>query len=279
MLHARRYLHVFLLLVFAGCSGSTNKNIRDLNSTDLHTRAVAVGNLTTKKDDPATVQKVIDLLKSDNERLVMAAIEILGDMRDMKDQSNVKALAVMAASDSVPYRLETIKSFGKIGGDPVVPFVVNALQDPSDSVRYAATLVMGIVHPQDKIEYVYKMLEDKRPYVRAAAVQSLYRYGFYVKDSGVRAADFTPALSDSFTIVRYVGVQALGRPYPDSTMAKNMLVGALEDQDMNVRIEAIRSLAKIQCRQAVSELEEIHDFEPYPVGEEIVTALNVLKKK
>jgi HEAT repeat protein len=263
-----------VLILFIGCS-TTDSDFRAISSggkgggTSLQKnteRLAAKNRLIGKKGDSAVVQKIVGLLQNGNQQVVIDAIQILGEMGPQKDQTVFQALAGLTASPNQWYRAQSIEALGKVGGVSAVPYVVKALDDSAGSVRYAAVKTLGELRPPDQIANVYRMMTDKRPAVRAASVRALFDYSTYVKDSGVKAQDFAVAIDDSFDLVRYVTAQALGKSYPDSLVAANLLMrAAFEDQDEAVKIEAIRSLVNIRYIDAVPMLLEIHDFVPYQV--------------
>lgn len=246
-----------LVLILAGCSRSTDSYIRQLESGSDASRLVAMNEIIARKGDPQTVRKVIRLLDSGKENLILTAIQLLGEMRD---STAVEPLVRMSGNTGYTVRLSAVTSLGKIGGASAVTAVVRALEDTSKAVRAAAVTALGEMHPLAELPLVFRFLRDDRnTSVRAAAVQALYRYGD-VPGAGVKASDFAAAARDSFDLVRYVAVQALGKGWPDSAVAAELLMEALEDRTPSVRLEAIRSLEKVRCVTAFTRLKEIHDF-------------------
>jgi HEAT repeat protein len=102
------------------------------------------------------------------------------------------------------------------------------------------------------------MFRDEADSIRAAAVAAHYNFR-NVKGSGVRAADLAIALTDRSDLVRYVTVQALGGGYPDTTVAGDLLIDGLRDENKDVRLEAIISIQKLKYAKAVSSLKEMYD--------------------
>ena len=240
MIRLKNFWLMLILPLIIGCSGSSDSYVKELGSKNSVNRSESIGRISLQGNDPKVVKKIVKLLKNEDERVVLSAIEILGNMGKTNDQENLKALLGMAENPNFKYRVETVYSLGKIGDPSVVPYLVKALADSAGNVRLAAVTVLGDLRPMSEIKSVYKMMSDNIVTVRSAAVAALFRYGYFNKESGVKAEDFRAAVNDSFDVVRYVAVQALGnnKSYPDSTVAKELLISALDDQDNNVKIEA-----------------------------------------
>ncbi len=260
---------VFGLLVL-GCSADSD--IRNLGSSDNLIRQKAVSQLVSKQSDPATVKKVMRVLQSKDTRAVLSAIEVLGSM---KDPANIGALSGMAENPNPLFRAATMRALVNIGGDEAIILVVRAMADTSADVRREAVMSLGDLHPLPQLTMVYKALEDKTPAVRAAAVYALFQYA-ELKNAGIKASDFQSAVQDSFDRVRYVAVQALGKAYPDSVIGEALLLGALEDQNNQVKIEAIASLAKLKCMKSVPVMKKMHDYVPYEVQTAITEAVKTI---
>jgi HEAT repeat protein len=257
-------------LLLAGCS--SDSDIKDLGSSDNLLRQKAVRQLVLKRSDPAAVSKVVKALQSKDPRTVLSAIEVLGSM---KDQANIGALSGMAESPDPLYRAATMRALMNIGGDEAILILARALADTSADVRREALMSLGDLHPMAQLGTVYKAVKDPKPAVRAAAVYALYQYAG-VREAGIRASDFQTAVQDSFDRVRYVAVQALGRAYPDSADGEALLLDALEDQNDQVKIEAITSLAKLKCGKAVPVLKKMHDYAPLEVQKAITGAIKTI---
>jgi len=193
----------------------------------------------------------------------------------MKDPANVGALSGMAESSNPLYRAATMRAFMNIGGDDAILLLVRALADTSADVRKEAVMSLGDLHPLAQLRTIYKAMEDKAPAVRAAAVYALFHYAD-VKEAGIKASDFQAAVQDSFDRVRYVAVQALGKAFPDTVIAEALLLNALEDQNNQVKIEAVTSLAKLKCAKAVPVMKKMHDYVPQEVQVAITGAIKFI---
>ena len=243
MFRGKFLVYFIILLAIIGCSKSAEELIKDLESDNTVTRSRAGTALMQGRGGPEAVERLIKLLDSDNDRSVFLATQILGTR---SDTTAVHPLGRMIDNPNLNIRSRAAWSLGSIGHESSLPYLVKALED---SVR------------------------DEADSVRAAAVHSLWLYRSY-KDAGVMAADFAVPLNDKSDIVRYVTVQALGYDVDsDNTVAGEMLIETLRDQNKHVRIESIISLSKIKYKPAVPYLKKMYDLatldEEYTISEAI----------
>ena len=267
---------VFIVFIFIslGCSKSPDDYIKDLSSDRHNVRFRAAGKLSQRQGDKETVQKLIALLDSNDERLAFIATQILGSL---SDTLAVEPLGRMTDNPNSDIRRRACLSLGSIGHESALPYIVKSLDDPESSVRHAAVIALGYLHYKPALQYIYRMFRDEADSVRAMAIQSLYNYRS-VKDVEVYASDLAITLNDTSELVRYVTVQALGGGFPDTTVAGNMLIEALKDEKKNVRFEAINSLKKIHYKEAVPILKAIYEEatvdEEYAITEAIKEITN-----
>jgi len=270
MFRGKFLVYFMIILAIIGCSKSAEELIKDLESDNTATRRRAGTALIQGRGGPEAVKGLIKLLESDNERSVFLATQILGTR---SDTTAVQPLGRMIDNPNPNIRSRAVWSLGSIGHDSSLPYLVKALEDSVAEVRHSAITAIGYIHYQPAVKYIFKMFRDEADSVRAAAVRSLWMYRSY-KDAGVMAADFAVPLNDKSDAVRYVTVQALGYNVdPDNTVAGEMLIEALKDQNKYVRIESIKSLNKIMYKPAVPHLKKMYDLatldEEYAISEAI----------
>lgn len=261
-----RYLIPIMVLasVAAGCSRTSDDLIKDLYSENSTTRSMAAQQLRQKGGDRITVQMMIDLLNKDNKQVAFIAAQVLGSMNDTTAVAPLCTLLV--SSNNAPIRRAAAWSLGAIGYDAALPCLVEALKDPDAHVRYEAVAALGNLNDTAALPHLYPMLQDEADSIRVRTIESIYHFRT-VKGANVMAADFALPLTDKNELVRYVAVQALGGAwneasgwvYPDSTLAGELLMQALDDESQYVRIETINSLKNIRYKPAVQELKRIYD--------------------
>ena len=246
---------IIILVLAAGCGKSSDQLIKDLYSENSQIRLKAASRLMGRRDDKETIKKVIALLNSDNERVKFIAIQITASL---SDTSAIVPLSRMLDNPDPDIRANACWSMGSIGHVSALPYIVKGLRDPKPKVRHHAVTALGFMHDPRVVKHLYPMFRDDVDSVRVAAIQSHYNFR-KVRGAGVRAEDLTITLSDRSDRVRYVGVQALGGGFPDTTAAGKLLLEALQDKNRFVRIEAIRSLRKIHYKKAIPELKRMYN--------------------
>ncbi len=269
--HVMKRLILFGLLTAAfvgGCSKSTDDLIRDLSSESAPTRLQAATALIAQRDADTTRQ-LIERLDSEDERLVFIISQVLGDRADT---SAVFPLGKISKHQNPHIRSRALWSIGSIGHESGLPFLIAGLQDSVAMVRHSAVKGIGFLHYAPAAREIYPMLRDGVDSVRTAAIQSLY-YFRKIQDSGVLAADLAVAVNDPSPVVRYVTVQALGGGFPDTTVAGELLLEALRDENKDIRVESIVSLQKIKYTESIPILKKIFDTasvdEEYAISEAI----------
>ncbi|MFC1608077.1 HEAT repeat domain-containing protein [Candidatus Latescibacterota bacterium] len=266
-----------VITLVTGCSKSTDDLIKMLRSDSSRERTKAGVKLMGRHGDRDTVLKLIDILDDNDERVAFIALQVLGSLADTVA---IEPLGKMIDHPEKEFRARVCYSLGSIGHEKALPYLIHGLGDETPEVRHSAVSAMGYL-PHEKISeytpHLYRMLRDDADSVRAAAVHSLYNYRNAEK-SNVMAADIAIALNDPSDLVRYVAVQALGGGFQDSTVAGDLLIESLNDQNKFVRLESIISLQKIRYREAVPKLKEMYDTatvdEEFAISESIMAITN-----
>ncbi|MHB9028291.1 MAG: HEAT repeat domain-containing protein [Candidatus Latescibacterota bacterium] len=254
------FLITMLTAVFAvasligGCGQTTDDLIRDLSAENSRTRLRAATTL-IGRDDKDTTPLLIKELEKNDDRLTFIVTQILGDRADT---SAVGTLGKVSKHSNPHIRARAFWSIGSIGHPSGLPHLVEGLQDSVAMVRHAAVQGIGNMHYGPAARHLYPMLRDEADSIRTAAIQSIYN-SRRIAGSGVLAADLAVSVNDPSQVVRYVAVQALGGGFPDTTVAGELLVEALRDENKDVRVEAIMSIKKIRYGEAIPVLKRIYD--------------------
>jgi len=251
------------VLLATGCSRSSDDLIQDLYNDSAQVRRAAAGKLMLRRRDKELVDKIAALLDGDNERVAYIATQILGSLAD---STAVEPLGKMLDHPNPEIRVRACWSLGTIGHDSALEHIVRGLKDEVSDVRYAAVVAIGHLHYLPALDYLYPMFRDEADSVRVRAIQSLYYYRA-VEGSQILGSDFASVVNDKSDGVRYVAIQALGGAwedaegwvFPDSTVAGELLIDSLNDENKFVRIEAINSLKKIRYEKAVPVLKQMFD--------------------
>ena len=265
-------LCAILIITVFGCSGKVDRSIKQLDSSSSRVRFNAAAYLSFHDDDPGTVKKLIGLLGADNERLVFISAQILGER---EDSTAVGPLGKLTAHPNPGIRDRAVQSLGMINDGPAALYVIAALADTSDVVRKTAVKMIYLLEYAEGVQNVLKLTGDPAQDVRTEVVHTLYRLRD-LPGAGIRAEYFEPAIDDKSELVRYVAVQALDHPYPDSKIAARLLMTAFEDKSKNVRAEAAKSIGKIRYSAAIPRFKQVHDYEEYPVQIAISKAIKAM---
>lgn len=260
---------LFVSMLAGGCGRSTDNLIEDLYSNNSQVRLNAATRLQTKRGDHETVLKLIELMSGKDQRAAFIATQVLGSL---SDSSAVEPLGKMTRHPDPEFRRQACWSLGTLGTPSGLPYLATCLKDSTAEVRHAAVYALGYLYDTRAIKYIYPMFRDEADSVRAAAIHSLYMYR-KIDGTEARASDLAITLNDRSEMVRYIAVQALGGGFADSTVAGDLLIEALDDENKHVRLEAIRSIAKIKYKKAVPYMKEMYDTatveEEYEITETI----------
>ena len=211
-----------------------------------------------RRGDPETTQKVIDVLNDEEEQVAFIAIQILGSLADT---TAVAPLGKMLDHPNADFRASACYSLGSIGHESALDYLVRGIEDSVAAVRHSAVRSLGHlphVYAPKYASHIYKMLRDEADSVRAAAVNSLYNYR-NAENSDIFAEYLAVPLNDQSELVRYVAAQALGGGFKDTTLAGDLLIDALNDENKYVRLESIISIKKLRYNKAVPKLKEMFD--------------------
>ena len=254
------FLFVFpvLIALLYGCSQSTDSLIESIRSSSSRERMKAGIALMGRRGDPETTQKVIDVLNDEEEQVAFIAIQILGSLADT---TAVAPLGKMLDHPNADFRASACYSLGSIGHESALDYLVRGIEDSVAAVRHSAVRSLGHlphVYAPKYASHIYKMMRDEADSVRAAAVNSLYNYR-NAENSDIFAEYLAVPLNDQSELVRYVAAQALGGGFKDTTVAGDLLIDALHDENKFVRLESIISLKKLRYKKAVPNLKEMFD--------------------
>jgi len=272
-----KHLIAALLLVLAGCSGSSTDSIR--LAEDLRER---------------NSKTLLDALATGSPDQRLAAARAMGRIQGAE---YADALAQAEGSDSRPLRLEAIFALGQLGlAEAAVPpesaqdAAIAALADTDARIVAAAAEALGKLAPEGAADTLVPLLAHEDPAVRREAVHALFRLRFVpvwrkqaedppdLPTAAVAAlirtledenpevrravahafsrygqAEAVPQLllrlEDSDRWVRVFTVRAIGRSEePDTAEALRQTLG---DEDLHVRAEALSAMARLGTVEAL----------------------------
>lgn len=170
-----RVLMILFLTFTLGCSlnGSYEKDINDLNSTNIIVRKNAVISL-GKKKEKRVIPKLIELLRSDEQpkQIKLNVIKALGEIDDSR---SVESLIQVLAEKDKDLKVAACEALGKIGDSRAVSSLILSLEDKD--VRLVAIWALGNIGEDNALHALTSLLGNKDEFVRFNAARSLERIG------------------------------------------------------------------------------------------------------
>ncbi len=259
------------LMVFAfGCDESLQTTSGDYNVTKINTPW-------------AKALRIIQEGLADNDPLVRSrAIEVVASARQLKLMPQVRRLL---QDDFVPVRFAAALAVGDLEYSPAKRSVNKLLKDNDANVIIAAAYAMGKLGSFEYLEVLHKAAANEDQKVRANAVLLLGKSGdksslqllwhtMQDKDSDDRvvyqSAEAIAMLGDeqifprlwamlisAYADVRLMGVRAMGKlGTPD---AKDALIRKLDDDILEVRLEAAKQLGAFRNRIGESKVLDVFE--------------------
>jgi HEAT repeat protein len=199
------------------------------------------------------------------------AIEALGALHDAR---SLDALLAIARTDRDPDAArEAVESLGdRPTGDGAAGLLDLARTHPSDDLRREAVETLGDALPADRALDVLRSVarDDRDPDVQREAVETLGE----LKDGAGVAALLELLRTHPVTDVRREVVESLGEALPPDSALAILRDVVANDRDLDVRREAVNTMAEQDGAAAAAALREVARTHPVPdVRREAVEAL------
>jgi HEAT repeat protein len=150
------------------------------------------------------------------------------------------------ASSNYRVRWKAVQELGENGDPRALEPLMGALKDRLPTIRIAALSALGRLRDPRAIEPVIAMLEDTDSKVRTAAAAALKKFG------KAAHAPMLEVYRNGNTRARFVLLSALGRI--KSPAISELLIAALDDPQVEIRLEAARVLGVRKDQRAVPRL-------------------------
>ena len=215
--------------------------LHDLHDPNL--RAVAAFELGRFKD-PRSINALIVALDDENQEVRKNAAEALGEFRDSRAVAGlIGALNSPRVAYSDPVAGAAAASLGRIGALSVDPLVAE-LESASPSIRAHAVEALAWDDDPRAFNAVAGALKDPDPSVRAAAA------------AGLNGHSDAPGMSQSpYHLLVWLRSHSLQTPgYTRDPHVIDLLIGALQDSDAEVKSNAAQALGNIRTARAVEPL-------------------------
>jgi len=236
---------VFLLVWILLCIRIYREYIASIEAS-LEKRSLNIDSLAVDLSDSATMNQLIPLLTSDNERQILYALELLQDLWDVRNPELMEQVKLLCHHPSSGVRERSLRIlFNNAGGmdKPPLSQIEELLMDESEKVRTEAIHYISVYGEAPATEQLRSFLEHPDYKTKSAAITCITRYG-----NDAERALLTPDLIEKMLseegphrrLARLGAAKALGVLGKDQAM-QNHLLKLFDDEDVEVVRQAIFS--------------------------------------
>lgn len=249
------FVVIVLLLVWLFLVTRIRKEYVNTFRIALAKREIDASQLTVSISDASTVNTLRESLKSDNEREVCYALELLAST---SDKSLVSDLEPLLQHPSADVRTKTLHALRGIGDKSMIERIEPMTADTDARVRMAALQFVGEHAGDDADLVIKKRISGDDARAASSAVRFVAEFGTTAQRAMVEKDTFTALLrrcgSDSATDeeARVEIARALGSAA--GAGSGDLLVALLDDPSRRVVGEAIISMGRTRNRRFVTPL-------------------------
>ena len=227
-----------------------------------------------RKLDSATVAAISERLKSDQDEVTLAVIELL---RTVGSPQARTALLLHLPFPSPPATATALQALAAIGGGDTDTFLRPYLDAPEPQVRMAA--LQGLLQLGDATvrQRAVSLLDDPDVEVRAAALRVVLADP--QSPDYVRAYQYWEAMLDTPDTATQIAALSIMAEVPETSL-QGRVYRALDHAEVEVRHSALRVLEKLATARRVSSLDsallralESDDVESRDLALQVLTAL------
>ncbi|HWP97105.1 MAG TPA: HEAT repeat domain-containing protein [Syntrophomonadaceae bacterium] len=205
--------------------------IKKLSANHIHIKNIAKIKYTN------VIPYLIELLSSNNSKMVINIIETLGEL---KNPSAIPYLTKKMKENNKYSKIATAKALGEIGDSSAVPYLIESLQDKRPDVRSVSAKALGQIKSIDAIPFLLKILDDKDENVQHEVAKALGKL-----NEPTIMAHLVNRLRNDDIKIRYYAVKLLeeiGDP-----LALPYLFERLKYDDMVIRLQAALAISTIKA--------------------------------
>jgi AAA family ATP:ADP antiporter len=221
----------------------------------LQKQSLNLDNIDVDLSDSSTINLLLPLLDSKNERQVVYALELLQDVKNPGVAERIQQLCYHPSSE---VRTRALRILSGTGGPEFVPQIEPLLQDVNEEVR---TEAMHYICTYGGAEYNQKLqsfLANPDYRIKSAAIACIVQYGGDKERSLITRQLIDQMLSEKGEyrkLARLGASKALGVMEQDSDV-RQYLLELFDDEDVHVVRQAILSAGKTKCPELVPVLLE-----------------------
>ena len=199
------------------------------------------------KQDAATLDVLLRLIKSRNLQVKVTVIEALSLW---KDKRPIASLRLELTNRNALVREKAVRALGQLRDEGAGQLIVPLLEDKSSGVRAAAAIALGEIENEASVISLTKALNDESADVRVNVIRVLGKIG---DKKATRALIFR--LEEEDLEMRLHIYRALGNI--SDPKAAQPLLGAMKGESVKGQEYIIVALAKIKTQDAVGGLLEL----------------------
>jgi HEAT repeat protein len=166
---------------------------------------------------PRSIEPLTSLLGDINENVRYAAVEALGNIRDQ--QAVGPLIAIFGAEEGL--RAPVAEALGKIGGDKAGDFLLRSIASEDSLVRFAIVEALGNLGTQQALYPLMEKISEHTGEMRRVILRA---------------------------VVGIVEQQGIDLQYPETF--ETYFIEALEDEERDIRLSALRGLSQFTTRKA-----------------------------
>lgn len=217
----------------------------------LQKRSLNIDNITVDLSDSSTMNLLIPLLSSKNERQIIYALELL---QDAKNTELVKNMVLLCQHPSSEIKVKALRILFNIGDSQIVPQVIPLLKDENDEVRMEAIHYVSVYGEVPSVQQLQSFLINPDYKIKLAAISCIVNSGSDLERS-LLTQDLVEQMmrenSPQRKLARLGAVRALGVLDNNYTFRNELLMELFIDTDINVVREAMLSAGKTKCADFV----------------------------
>jgi AAA family ATP:ADP antiporter len=212
----------------------------------LQKQSLDLDSIDVDLSDSSTINLLLPLLDSKNERQVVYALELLQDVKNPGAAERIQQLCYHPSSE---VRMRALRILSGIGDPKLVPQIEPLLQDGNEEVRTEAMhyiCAYGEVEHSQQIQF-FLVNPDYR--IKSAAITCIAQHGGDKERALITRELVDQMLSEKGEyrrLARLAAAKALGVMEQDSDV-RQYLLELFDDEDVHVVREAILSAGKTGC--------------------------------
>lgn len=219
----------------------------NLTHDDARVRSEALKHL-PRLDDAKNLNVLKQVLKSDNQEMIIFALGLIEDMKAAEAIPNVRELLKSEVNE---IQAAAVTTLAALNDRESLENIEALLQDDGPAVRRAALRALSQFGDDNAVTLIEPLLEDPKKKVRSEAVAALIKAGGL--DGILHAAEILKKMLEAKTAKKRIrGIEILGnirvRHFTPS------LLPMMADSDISIRRAAVRAVSRLKDARAVDAL-------------------------